>query len=357
MEQIVFSIIGGGWRTQMFMRIARECPEMFRVASVMVRDLAKRDEFARNWNVKVCSNLDDLLLDKPNFVVISSSTDSHPVFIEELCKLGYPVLSETPPASNIEDLEALYNKVGKTGKIQIAEQYHLQPMHAARMSLINSGLIGDVSQAQVSAAHGYHGISLIRKLLNIKYDCVKIRAIKFESNIIKGPQRAKLPLTEEIDVQKQHLAWFDFGDKLGVFDFAGTQYHNWVRSNRIYIQGTKGEIKNSIVTYLKDFQTPITLPLTRYEPNRGVNLESHSLKSITFGDNWIYNNPLFPARLSDDEIAMASCLKGMSEYINGSSGFYSLAEACHDQYLAILMQKAAESKEEIVSEMKTWTNP
>ena len=41
MNPIIFGIIGGGWRAEFFLRIARSLPERFRVAGMLVRDAAK----------------------------------------------------------------------------------------------------------------------------------------------------------------------------------------------------------------------------------------------------------------------------------------------------------------------------
>ena len=57
--------------------------------------------------------------------------------------------------------------------MQVAEQYAFQPLHAARLAFIRAGKLGEISQVQVSVAHGYHGISLIRKFLGIGYENVK----------------------------------------------------------------------------------------------------------------------------------------------------------------------------------------
>lgn len=107
----------------------------------------------------------------------------------------------------------------RSAVIQIAEQDMFQPMHAARIRLACSGRLGRISQAQVSVAHGYHGISLIRKLLDVRFEKAAIRSQSFGSAIMKGPQRSGPPLAEELIQTGQTLATFDFGDKLGVYDF------------------------------------------------------------------------------------------------------------------------------------------
>ena len=51
------------------------------------------------------------------------------------------------------------------GRIQVAEQYRYQPLHAARLAIVASGRLGTISQFGSSVAHGYHGIDLLRRFL------------------------------------------------------------------------------------------------------------------------------------------------------------------------------------------------
>lgn len=110
------------------------------------------------------------------FAVISVPWEAAPACTLELAERGIPVLTETPPAKDIPSMIALYESLRKLkGRVQVAEQYLYQPMHAARIAFVRSGKLGDVSQVQVSAAHGYHGISLIRKMLGIDFENAVIR--------------------------------------------------------------------------------------------------------------------------------------------------------------------------------------
>ena len=68
----------------------------------------------------------------------------------------------------------------------------------------------------------------------------------------------------------------------------------------------------------------------------------------------MYTNPFFPARLSDDEIAVATCLQKMWEYVNVGQDFYGLAEASQDHYLGMMIQQAIESKEPVKTETQIW---
>jgi predicted dehydrogenase len=342
---ISFGIIGGGWRSTFFLHIARALPERFRVAGMAVRDAEKGAALERTWNIPTVRTLDDLLkLDTLAFIVVSVPWSAAPPILAELARHNMPTLTETPPAPDIAGLQALQTLVKTGAKIQVAEQYQFQPLHAARISLTQSGKLGTISQAQVSIAHGYHGISLMRKLLNVGIANPNITAHTFVSPIIAGPDRLNPPDHEEIKPSKQILATLNFGtEKLGIFDFNDDQYHSWIRSPRLLVRGERGEINNTEVRYLQDFRTPITLNLLRQNAGENGNLEGYYLKGILAGAEWLYLNPFTPGRLNDDEIAIATCLEKMAQYVDGGPAFYDLAEAAQDHYLSIMINQAAQS--------------
>ncbi|MDR3690993.1 MAG: Gfo/Idh/MocA family oxidoreductase [Fimbriimonas sp.] len=352
-----FAIVGGGWRTEFFLRIARELPEEFEISGMLVRRSERAEELTRQWGVKTHTTLDTLLADKPDFAVTSLSWDSNPVFLKDLAERGVPVLSETPPAPKVEDMLPLTDLVKAGARIQVAEQYSFQPEHAARLSVIRSGVLGDVFQAQVSVCHGYHGISLIRRFLGIDFQPAKISAYRLPEVVIGGPDRNGRPPKEETTQrQNQLIATLDFGDRQAVFDFVGTMYHSYIRSHRVLVRGTRGEINFDDVRYLADFRTPIEYTLRRVEAGHTGNLDGHFLQGILAGERWAYRNPFPFARLMDDEIAIAACLRGMADYSQGGPDIYSLAEACQDHYLSILMEESANRNEEITSTVQPWAS-
>ena len=52
--------------------------------------------------------------------------------------------------------------------------------------------------------------------------------------------------------------------------------------------------------------------------------------NITADGNVVYENPFKDARLSDEEIAIATCLLNMKKYLETGIPFYSLQEAALD---------------------------
>jgi len=352
---INFGIIGVGWRTEFFLRIVKACPDRFTVSGIVGRTPAKAEIMARRFDVPLYSSIEELVrIAKPAFVVTSVPPDANPGVLKLLASLGMPALSETPPAMPVEEMNELCLLVKEGAKIQVAEQYCLQPHHAARLAFAHSGKIGRVTQAQISVAHGYHGVSLIRRYLGIGFENAKITAINFKSPIIQGPGREGPPLKEEIVESEQVIAQLDFGDRLGIYDFTGSQYFANIRDPRILVRGERGEIVNDSATYLKDFLTPIRVAFTRHSAGEHGNLEGHFLKGIQAGEEWVYRNPVAPGALFDDELAMADCLLRMAEHAEGGESFYSVAEACQDRYFDMVIREALAGKRAITTSTQAW---
>lgn len=356
---ISFSIIGGAsFRVQYYLRIAQTLPDQFRVCGMVVRDQVKGQFLEQQWKVSTYRNLAQLLENEnPDFVVVSVSGSACPEYLLQLGELGIPALAETPPAPSIEGLLTLHEKLTcKGAKVQVAEQYHLHPIQEARLSIIHSGRLGNVTQVTVSISHFYHGVSLMRKMLGIGFEDATIRGMRFEAPIVAGPDRSGPPKEEKIIMTERDLVWLEFDRKLGIYDFTKDQHRSWIRSNHLSVRGDRGEIFDNRLTVLADYSTPVHLDLKRINKGEEENQEGYYLDGIMVGERWVYRNPFIPARLYDDEIAIALCLKKMGKYIAGGPSFYSLPEASQDHYLGLMMEKAIRSSELVRTVRQPWAD-
>jgi hypothetical protein len=354
---IVFGIIGSGWRTEFFLRIARELPDRFKVSGVVTRTEASGKNIEEKFAIRTYRTIDDLLkATKIDFAVVSVPWKIAPVRTKELVERGIPVLTETPPAPDLDALIEINKLTERGAKIQVAEQYHLHPLHAARIAIANSGKLGEISQVQVSECHGYHGISLMRKMLGIGFENASITARKLITSLMDGPNRNGGPVEEKVIESEQVIATFDFGGKYGIYDFTDDQYFSWIRSKRLLVRGSQGEINGMSVRYLKDFQTPIEYDLKRVNTGEYGNLEGLGLKGILAGEEWVYRNPFTLGKLSDDETGIAACLEKMYAYTKTGEDFYSLAEGSQDHYLSLMMGEAVRSGETIKTERQPWAS-
>ncbi|GAA0133791.1 hypothetical protein YSY43_06310 [Paenibacillus sp. YSY-4.3] len=357
MKPVKFSIIGGaGFRAQYFLRIAEALPERFRVSGMVVRNESKARAMEEQWGVTSYRSLEQLLKsESPDFIVVSVSGSAGMEYLFKLAEAGIPALMETPPAPDLEGLEVLHDRLTATGaRVQVAEQYHFHPIEEARLALIHSGRLGRITETTVSISQLYHGVSLIRKMLGITFEEVKIRGMRFQSEWVQGPTRQGPPTEDAMIPLQRDLAWLDFGDRLGIYDFTKDQHRSWVRSNHLSVRGERGEIFDSRILIQQESTIPLQMELKRINKGELENQEGYFLQGILFGDQWLYDNPFTPARLYDDEIAIARCLQRMAEYIQGGPEFYSLAEASQDHYLGMLIEKAIQTGETVTSTRQRW---
>lgn len=353
---VTFGIIGAGWRTEFFLRIAQALPDRFSVCGVVVRNPEKATAFARQWNVPTFATPEEMFAaTEPALVVVSVPWGVSVEMLLKCAKRGIPALGETPPAPDVVGLTTLTQHVRAGAKIQVAEQYFAQPLHAARLSVIASGKIGAPSQAQVSVAHGYHGISLMRKYLGIGFENATITATRIVSPLVNSPGRNGPPATEKVVDSAQVIARFDFENgKTGIFDFTGDQYFSYVRGPRLLVRGERGEIEGETVRYLLDVATGVTVPLLRQDTGHLGNLEGYYHRGYTLGETSVYRNPFAPARLADDEIAIAAALEGTARYAEGGPDFYSLADAAQDRYLDICVEEAVRTGAPVQTTSQAW---
>lgn len=348
-----FGLIGSGWRAEFFLRVGAALPDRLEVSGLLARNIARREALAQTFGVATPGSLGELLAARPDFVVVSVPWDVTPTLLHELANLGVPVLAETPPAPDLDGLRALA-PLATNGRIQVAEQYQYQPFHAARIAIARSGRLGRLSEARVSAAHGYHGVNLIRRLLGLDREPLRIRANRFVTSVTAGPNRHGPPSERRLIESDVVIATLDAGDRLGVYDFTDEQYFSPIRSRSVVVRGDRGEIRDRSVRYLLDHRTVADLDLQRHDAGQDGNLEGMYLRGITLGEEWIYRNAFAPARLFDDEIAVATCLTRMAAWLDGGPDVCSLADAAQDHYLTLRIADAARSGEEVRAAGHVW---
>ena len=352
---IRFGIVGTGWRSSFFLRAAAARPDLLQCVGLVSRSPDREDHPGAGFGVPLFGSTEDMVeKEKPLFTVTSVKRGFGPDAIRQLAGLGQPVLAETPAGETVEDLEMLYGLVTTGAKIQVAEQYHLQPHHYARIAFAHSGRLGRITQAQVSAANGYHGVSLMRRYLGIGFENAVVSGSTFTSPIVKSASRLGPPEKEEVVDSTQKFGKFLFEDRLGLLDFTGDQSRSEIRSDRLVVRGERGEILQNTATYLQDHVSPIPSQFHRVEAGPEGNLEGNYLKGYTVGNEWVYRNPLAPGALADDDIAVGHCVIKMAEYLEGGPEFYSLAEACQDRYLDIVMAEAQDSGEDLETSTQVW---
>lgn len=368
-------LVGGGHRAAFYLRAARSMPEQIEVVCAYVRKPEKAKHFQDTWNVRAYTDFDEMLhKEKADYAILAVDVSVTPVYLKKLVEHDIPVLCETPPATTVEDLCALYELVKDGARVQVSEQYNLVPLHAARLNIVHSGIIGPITHAQVSVAHDYHGLSLLRNLLGVKFENAKVTAVDLADRLLDGPTRYNTyaPSEERVLNTVQTIAIFDWGDRSGIYDFEGDQYASWVRRQRVLVRGERGEISDEEVHMLLDPQTPIVMPIHRMDTHEYDYIYLHG---YTLGDKWIYKNRHLPKlgkdamhtyygrewdfestynRLTDDEIAVCDVLLNMNRYVKTGESAYSFAEGAQDQYMRIVIDEALRTGNSVMMQTQPW---
>ena len=331
---IKFGIIGSGWRSEFYLRIAALMPEKFEVSGIYIRNPQKKEAFAQKYNVNICDSLEQLLDTCPEFVVCCVYNIDMCDMTQMLCDSNIAVLCETPIGTTKEQVDNFKGKIKPTWKAQVAEQYHLQPYFQAVKSVIDSGILGEINQVQLSFCHDYHAASVIRFLLDTKHALPTVTSVNLTDSVYRYNSREGV-IPPTLIPADQQIAILNYGNKTAVYDFNGEQYFSDIRVSRIVVKGTKGEIFNNTCTYL-DGTTAIKFDLQRDFRGGIGNIDGFYLDSILGNGNILYKNPFALSRLSDEEIAVASCLSKMDEYLKTGKDFYSLCDAICDTETSLL---------------------
>ncbi len=350
LKRIRFGLIGSGWRAEFYIRIAKMLPDYFELISVLIRDVKKGQIFAQKHNVNVVDTIDKLIDANVDYIVVSINSDYTYSMLEQLLEKQIPILCETPPATTTSALNSLWEKAQKNdARIQVAEQYFLQPLYAAWGSAIDQGMIGQVENVNISALHGYHGISIIRKYLNVSFQNCTITGKRYKFHVVDTIGREGLVQNGENKEYDRDRCVLEFENGcVAFFDFSSpVQYHSLIRTRHLNVQGTRGEIDDLTIRYLTKDNRAVMQQLNRLD--FGVyNNQEWSHYGLFLGETQLYESPFFSARLNDDELAVASCMQKMGHYVETGEAFYSLQEALQDAYLANEMDTAIHHPDTVI---------
>ncbi len=354
---VSYAIIGYGWRVPFFLKPAREFPDSFRVTGVITRTAEKGEAATAAWGVPSWRTIGEALAaDKPDFVIVSVSWDASADIVRDLVARGIPVLCETPPAPNQLELERLWEDVGASGLVQVAEQYPLYPGHLARRAVIDSGAIGEVNEVEVSSTHMYHAMAIVRQMLGVGFESAEIRAIASAHNLATTLTHAGWTNDPTPRPAKTVRALISFeSGRVATYDFTDNQWWNPLRQDRIAVRGGLGEIVDLRVTQLLGERTFVTSHLERRHTGIELNLEGNDLDHIARGSDVLYQNAWKGSRFADDEIAVSSLLHAMGAWVAADAPPpYPLAQGSQDWALALAVEAAAESGETVTVPRQHW---
>ncbi|WP_049577422.1 Gfo/Idh/MocA family protein [Streptomyces sp. SBT349] len=353
-----FGLIGSGWRSEFFVRLARALPERLAVTGVVTRTAERGAEVESAWGVpafRTAGELVDAPGGRPEFAIPSVPWSATAHATRDLVRLGVPVLAETPPAADLEGLRWLWAEVGGSGLVQVAEQYPLMPGHAARLALLREGVIGEVTSLQLSSTHLYHAVSLIRHMLGITFEPATVTARSFTAPL--ADPLSKDGWTGDLTPKDAStvIALLDFGGRTGLYDFTDNQWWNPLRARRMVARGSLGEINDDTVVRMADPRTPVESSLVRRQTGTDLNLEGRELHHIGFEGRVVWRNAYLGAAFSEDDLAVVDLLCRMGAWVRDEGPEpYPLASACQDHLISLAILEAARTGDPVTTAREAW---
>lgn len=348
-------MVGCGWRAQFYLRAVKELSQELEVVSIVMHSEERAGQVQEETGIFATNHLEEALRKKPDFALVCVPRPVMTDWIKILMEKQIPVLCETPPGRNVAELNHLWQeKVRLNGRVQVTEQYFLQPYYNAVQNIIDTGVLGEVSNVKMSAIHGYHAISIFRKFMGIGFENCEISGRKFHFPVMKTRDRAGWHQTGEMLAGNRDRVDFVFENgKAAFFDFDNEQYFSPIRYRTWNIQGAKGEIWNTRVCYMDEKNRPVVEEMHR-EDDGVYNIDGWSHLYITFQGKRIYENPFPGVRLNDDELAVADVLMHMKKYVETGEDFYPLREGLQDAYLNFCMEEALNTGNMVKTEVQNW---
>ena len=342
-------IIGYGWRSIFYYRIAKALPERFTLVAWVLRTEERAREVADLYHVETTSDINTALSRPHDLTVLSLASSSVEAMLHILMGNNETILCETSfTALPLETLVSLYTEYKDSqSTIFIAEQYYRSPYFQSCHAI--KYLLGPITGVRAACLHDHHGTSIIRHFLDERYSNCTIQASSQSSWITKTAGRDRIE-TDGVRVQTNRItANLEFEDgKIGYFDFDNIQYHSSIRSSHFSLYGERGEIVDDNVRFLNEENEGICQRLERIEDgNRNIN--PLSLRALSFGSSYVFKNPYWPIPFNDDEISLALCMEAAS---HGQG--YSFAEALQDSYLAQSIQRSCREKTIIETKNQIW---
>ena len=355
MKPLSFVIVGSGWRAMFFVRIAKRYPELFDLKYILCRTREKAEQIKREQGIPVTTSVSDCEKACADFVVVSVSREAAVPVVKEWLEKGYAVLAETPAAVTEEQLEELWTLHQKGARLQIAEHYIRYPLIATGLQAVKQGLLGEPHLVDLSLAHDYHGVSVIRHVLNCGLDNSEVRKNGIPTVSLSGRNYTYPvletdsrfgPITDgSIKERTRTRVTFEFANgKTAFYDFDSVQYHSFIRARHINVQGPKGEWNDTFLRYMDDPCHPVREQLLPSLNPSYPELAAEELKQLS--QLW---KPEVHMENWQDEYAIATLMLDMRKLIENGQEGYPLAEALEDAYLWLLIEKAAKTPNQIIT--------
>ena len=185
------------------------------------------------YDVPIFDTLERLLETDFDFIVSYVNKRGICNTVRELCSKNIPVLTETPIGTSISEIDEFWAEIKSDWRVQVAEQFHFQPRNAAIKSVIESGILSEITQVQLSCCHDYHAASLIRFFLGTGDKMPEASSFTLPDTVTRYNSRGDLLKEPQTVTSDEKFVVLRFKNKTAVYGFNYEQYFSDIRRSQI----------------------------------------------------------------------------------------------------------------------------
>jgi predicted dehydrogenase len=335
-QPLSVAVLGAGNRAQDHLQTLGRLGEVCRLVGICDADAERAAGAGEQYGAPAFTDLERMLAETgPDLLYVIIHPDGHRAAVEVAARRGVHVVSETPVAPTLPIVDAMLAAAERHGiALEVAENVWRWPTERLKRRIVESGLIGEVTQVHIWYRSGsYHGMNATRTLIG------------------RPPVRARgyvreTPVPTQVDRTGRRLESGPY--ELGLVEFAGGaicvyQYplHHH-RGNYWDVIGTAGAIIGGDLVLMRDGERQI-LPIQR-DVDESAATPVLRRVYVETDPPIVWENPLqhLPTGDTNDEVARADILHGMWRAIREGTGpVYGAANARADQEILIAIRESA----------------
>lgn len=333
-------IVGAGNRIrQIYLPILSALEHEFDVLGFTSRSRDKSQAFADETGFKFFDSPAALVGGKPDFLLVAVSGDAIEATVPALVDFGVPLLLETPFCWNVRSGRKTLKRIARSQLcIGVAEQTPFLPMEQLKRQLIDLGLLGPIVAAKNDfAVYDYHGVAALRAYLGQDRKAVRVNAIQAD---LPSPLSAPNDSSSSHGPERwmQGSITYDDGALL-LHGYSSQYFDSPLRAPRaLRVYGAAGSIVDDTLT-CQSAGGGVEVQRVRRE-HSGGKLTALAVETPLGPVRW--KNPFETVNLSDEQIAVATLLRGMRLAVHFSGiPLYTAANALQDMECLEAMRRSA----------------
>lgn len=264
MKILKIAVVGTGSRASAHLSTIQKLTDIYQLTAVCDVNSERANQTSQRYGVSGYTRVEEMLKsEKPDVILIAIPPDGHHIIAQIAAEHGVNIICETPIATTLPCADIMIASAKKHGvKLEIAENVWRFPQERLKKKIVDSGLIGDITQMHCWYSSGsYHGMNAVRTLIQSEAKGV----------IGYSKEMRATPPDSEGQYKYKSKRW-----ELGVIEFQNGSTCVYqlpargARGNYWEVDGTKGYILgNDVYVYHGSQPTKYTIE-TEYREVNGV---------------------------------------------------------------------------------------